>query len=238
MTSTGPAADPTDYDDFADSYDAENEQGFFNAWYERPETLRLAGDVAGLRVLDAGCGAGPLAAELRERGAAVSGFDSSAAMVALARRRLGDDVDLRVADLAAPLPFGDDAFDLATASLVLHYLQDWSGALAELHRVVVPGGRVLVSVNHPFGYKLEYPEAPYFEVTRYSEDYEMAGRTVELTFWHRPLHAMAEAFEQAGFRIATISEPPPAPGTPPQLLPGMDAPRRFIGFLFFALEAV
>lgn len=238
MTSTGPDADPTDYDDFAESYAAENERGFFNAWYERPETLRLAGDVTGLRVLDAGCGSGPLTAALLERGAgSATGFDSSAAMVALARRRLGDDADLHVADLAAPLPFDDDAFDLATASLVLHYLRDWSGALAELHRVVVPGGRVLVSVNHPFGYKLEYPDEPYFALTRYSEDYKMAGRTVALTFWHRPLHAMTEAFEQAGFRILTISEPPPAPGTPPELLPGTDAPRRFIGFLFFALES-
>ena len=59
-----------------------------------------------------------------------------------------------------------------------------------------------------------------------------------LTFWHRPLHAMADSFAAAGFRIAVISEPPPAPDTPPQLLqPHLDG-RSFIGFLFFVLEAV
>jgi SAM-dependent methyltransferase len=227
----------TDYDEFADDYAAENENGFFNAWYERPEMLRLAGDVDGLRVLDAGCGSGPLTQALRSAGATVSAFDSSSAMVDLARRRLGAEADLRVAELGAPLPFPDGAFDLVTASLVLHYLQDWTDALAELHRVLVPGGRALVSVNHPFGYRLTYTDADYFALTRYSEDYEMAGRTVWLTFWHRPLHAMVDAFEAAGLRVTTISEPPPAPGTPPELLPPMRGRTRFIGFLFFVLEA-
>ena len=101
----------TDYDEFAAAYTVENESNLFNAYYERPAMLRLAGDVAGRRILDAGCGSGPLAAELRERGAAVSGFDASAAMVDLARQRLGEDADLRVADLAAPLPYADGEFD-------------------------------------------------------------------------------------------------------------------------------
>ena len=111
--------------------------------------LRLAGDVAGRRILDAGCGSGPLAAALRDAGADVTGLDVSAAMVDLARQRLGEDADLHVADLGAPLPFADDEFDDVVASLVLHYLEDWSGPLAELHRVLKPGGRLLLSVNHP-----------------------------------------------------------------------------------------
>ncbi len=227
----------TDYDDFADAYSAENESSLFNAYYERPEMLRLAGDVSGRRILDAGCGSGPLSAALRARGAAVTGFDASAAMVDLARQRLGDDADLHVADLGAPLPFADAAFDDVVASLVLHYLEDWAGPLAELRRVLTPGGRLMVSVNHPCAYPIVYPKADYFALTRYSEDYVMDGRAVVLTFWHRPLHAMAEAFAAAGFRIATISEPPPAPDTPPELLPPMRG-GSFMGFLFFLLEAV
>ena len=46
-------------------------------------------------------------------------------MLEIARRRLGGDVDLRVADLAGPLPYPDGAFDDVVASLVLHYLEDW-----------------------------------------------------------------------------------------------------------------
>jgi ubiquinone/menaquinone biosynthesis C-methylase UbiE len=58
-TSAGPA-DPVanDYDSFAEAYSAENEASLLNAYYERPAMLDLAGDVAGRRVLDAGCGAG------------------------------------------------------------------------------------------------------------------------------------------------------------------------------------
>ncbi|MDG4815325.1 hypothetical protein O7628_07365 [Micromonospora sp. WMMD956] len=62
----------TDYDDFANAYSTENEYNLFNACYERPAMLRLAGDVAGRRILDAGCGSGPLSAALRARGAVVT----------------------------------------------------------------------------------------------------------------------------------------------------------------------
>ncbi|QIK66258.1 methyltransferase domain-containing protein [Nocardioides sp. HDW12B] len=232
---------PTDYDDFAAAYAQENETGLFNAHYARPEILRLAGDVAGRRVLDAGCGSGPLAADLRDRGASVTGFDLSAAMVDLARERLGADADLHVADLAAPLPFDDGVFDDVVASLVLHYLEDWTGPLTELRRVLKPSGRLLVSVNHPAAYAIVYPESDYFVPTQYSEDYDFAGQTAILTFWHRPLHAMSEAFAEAGFRIAAITEPRPAPDTPPELLPPPVADGSyvsFICFLFFSLEAV
>lgn len=229
----------TDYDDFAHAYSAENETNLFNAYYERPEMLRLAGDVAGRRILDAGCGSGPLSAALRANGSVVTGFDVSAAMVDLARQRLGEDADLHVADLAAPLPFGDAEFDDVVASLVLHYLEDWSGALAELRRVLKPGGRLILSVNHPVIFPVVYPEADYFAVTKYSEDYLMDGQTVSLTFWHRPLHAMTDAFTAAGFRIAAVSEPPPAPDTPPEVLPpGVEEGQSFLCFLFFVLEAV
>jgi SAM-dependent methyltransferase len=228
----------TDYDTFAHAYTVENEANLFNAYYERPAMLDLAGDVAGRRILDVGCGSGPLSAAMRARGAVVSGADVSAAMVDLARQRLGEDADLQVADLAAPLPFADAEFDDVVASLVLHYLEDWAGPLSELHRVLKPGGRLLVSVNHPCTYPIVHPEADYFAVTRYSEDYTFDGQVAWLTFWHRPLHAMAEAFTGAGFRITAISEPPPAPDTPPEVLPpGLEPGSSFLCFLFFVLEA-
>ena len=118
-------AQANDYDGFAEAYAADNENNLQNAYYERPAMLALAGDVTGRRILDAGCGAGPLSAALRDRGADVTGIDASSGMVALARRRLGDEADLRVADLGDPLPFADGAFDDVVASLVLHYLEDW-----------------------------------------------------------------------------------------------------------------
>ena len=237
-SSAGPAAQAAanDYDSFAEAYSAANEVSLHNAYYERPATLALAGDVAGRRVLDAGCGSGPLSAALRDRGAIVSGFDKSTGMLEVARRRLGPDADLRVADLAGPLPYPDGAFDDVIASLVLHYLEDWTAPLAEVRRVLRPGGRLICSVDHPFqGHPLLRPGADYFST--YQHSYELAP---ELLVWHRPLPAMVSAFLGAGFRITAIEEPLHSPDTPRELLPEPIADGRFRGFLcflFFVLEA-
>ncbi|MGY5883412.1 class I SAM-dependent methyltransferase [Modestobacter lacusdianchii] len=227
-----------DYDSFGAAYSAENDVNLLNAHYERPAMLDLLGDVRGRRVLDAGCGSGPLAAELRARGAVVTGFDSSAVMVDLARERLGEDADVQVADLSAPLPFADGTFDDVTASLVLHYLRDWSAPLSELRRVLRPGGRLVLSVNHPSLYKMLHPESDYFALTEWSDEYDFAGQHAVLTYWHRPLHAMTDAFTGAGFQLARISEPPWSPDTPAELLPPQFAGRTsFLSFVFFELTA-
>lgn len=226
------------YDTFAEDYSKENESSLMNAYYERPAVIGLAGEVTGRRILDVGCGSGPLSAALAARGAVMTGFDSSPAMIDLARRRMGGNADLCVADLGRPLPFADDTFDDAVASLVLHYLQDWSGPLKELRRVLKPGGRLILSVNHPLVYKVIEPAADYFAVTEYSDEYVFNGRPATLTFWHRPLHAMSDAFTDAGFRITVMSEPPVAPDTPRELLPPHLADRTaFVGFIFFVLES-
>lgn len=226
-----------DYDGFAEAYAAETEDSLLNAYYTRPAILNLAGDVTGRRILDAGCGAGPLLESLRERGALVTGFDASAKMLELARKRLGDDAALQVADIGAPLPFPDGAFDDVVAALVLHYLEDWTAPLAEIRRVLKPGGRLIMAVNHPLLFKLVHPGSDYFKVAKWSDEYSFNGQKAVLTYWHRPLHAMTDAFTAAGFRTAVISEPPPAPGAHerfPEELAGRTA---FLSFLFFVLEA-
>jgi len=226
------------YDSFAADYSAENESSLLNAYYERPAMIDLAGDVDGHRVLDAGCGSGPLSAALRAKGAIVTGFDGSPAMLELARQRLGDDAALHVADLSRPLPFADGAFDDIVASLVLHYLRDWATPLAELRRLLKPGGRLILSVNHPIVYKLLYPDADYFAITRYSEENTFNGQSAVLTYWHRPVSAMTDAFAAAGFRVSVISEPPFSSDTPRELLGSTFADRTaFLSFIFFVLHA-
>ncbi|MFD8393545.1 class I SAM-dependent methyltransferase [Streptomyces sp. NPDC059680] len=227
-----------DYDSFAEAYSASNETSLFNAYYERPAMLDLPGDVAGRRILDVGCGSGPLSAALRDRGAIVTGFDSSTKMLELARRRLGDDTALHTADLGSPLPFPDAAFDDVVASLVLHYLEDWTTPLAELRRVLTPGGRLIVSVDHP-SIGLVQPGADYFATYKHSEEWTLGGHTALMTFRRRPLHAMTDAFTAAGFRINVISEPFPAPGAR-ELFPDIfvdKLSRAFVCFLFFVLQA-
>ena len=233
-------ADPArvnDYDSFAEAYSADNENNLVNAYYARPAMLALAGDVAGRRILDAGCGSGPLSAALRDRGADVTGIDASARMLALARRRLGDDAALHVADLSDPLPFADGAFDDVVSSLVLHYLEDWGPTLAELRRVLRPGGRLIASVDHPFvAYTIQDPRPDYFATTSYTFDWTFGGQTVPMKFWRKPLHAMTDAFTTAGFRLSVISEPQPDPAAR-ELFP--DEFHHFSTktcFLFFVVE--
>jgi ubiquinone/menaquinone biosynthesis C-methylase UbiE len=115
----------------------------------------MVGDVAGKRVLDASCGAGAHAAALLERGARVTGVDSSAGLLTIAADRLGEVVDLHVVDLADPLPFADATFDVVLVSLVMHYLRDWEPTLCEFRRVLEPGGLLVFSTHHPFmGHRL------------------------------------------------------------------------------------
>lgn len=238
MPAEADQATANDYDSFAEAYTAETEASLINGYYCRPAILNLAGDVAGRRILDAGCGSGPISAALRDRGAVVTGFDRSTKMLDLARRRLGADADLHVADLSRPLPFPDGAFDDVIVSLVLHYLEDWTAPLAELRRVLTPAGRLIVAVNHPLILPLARPGAGYFGTSTWSDEYTFAGQKAVLTYWHRPLHAMTDAFTDAGFRISVISEPPPAPGARELFPAEIEAKPRFLCFLFFVLEAV
>ncbi|MFI6039226.1 class I SAM-dependent methyltransferase [Streptomyces sp. NPDC051315] len=233
-------ADPAqenDYDSFAEAYAAETENNLVTAYYARPAMLALAADVAGRRILDAGCGSGPLAAALRDRGAVVTGIDASAGMLALARRRLGDDVPLHVADLSDRLPFADGAFDDVVASLVLHYLEDWGPTLAEIRRVLRPGGRLIASVDHPVvAYTIRDPRPDYFATTSYTFDWTFDGRSFPMRFWRRPLHAMTDAFATAGLRLAAISEPQPDPAARDLFPDGFHDLSTKPNFLFFVAE--
>jgi SAM-dependent methyltransferase len=151
----------------------------------------------------------------------------------MAQRRLDGRAQLLKADLNEPLPFEDGVFDVVVASLVMHYLADWSPALREFNRVLGAGGRLVVSTHHPFMDHQLSGRDNYFETYSFNDTWQLGGRSMTLRFWHRPLHAMFDALTTAGFRIETLSEPQPdarARGFP-------DAYRRLTTeprFIFFA----
>ena len=95
----------------------------------------------GGHVLDVATGTGLVAAELARRGFPVTGVDQSAAMLARARRRFGDRVELVEAS-AESLPFGDASFDHLTFTYLLRYVDDPGATVRELARVVRRGGIV------------------------------------------------------------------------------------------------
>ena len=92
-------------------------------------------------VLDVATGTGLVAAELVRRDFRVTGIDQSPEMLARARDRFGDRVELVEAS-AESLPFADGSFDHLTFTYLLRYVADPAGTLAELARVVRPGGLV------------------------------------------------------------------------------------------------
>jgi SAM-dependent methyltransferase len=200
------------YDVFAQGYADSNENDVWNAHYERPAALALLGDVTGQRVLDAGCGAGAHAAALVERGARVTGIDSSAGLLAIAVQRLAhraDRAEFRRADLRDPLPFDDGSFDVVLASLVLHYLPEWAPTLAEFHRVLRAGGRLVASVHHPFMDHVLAAGEDYFATYDFVDEWCKGGERVSLRFWHRPLSTMTRQLREAGFVLDVVDEPQP-----------------------------
>jgi SAM-dependent methyltransferase len=99
------------------------------------------------RLLDVGCGGGLLLRDALAAGAAATGLDHSAEMVALARERApGAEV---VLGRAERLPFGDGAFTAVAMSVVFFFLPDPVAALAECRRVLAPGGRLAVYTTSP-----------------------------------------------------------------------------------------
>jgi SAM-dependent methyltransferase len=209
MVTTVERPPENDYDAFAEAYAQDNESNPWNAYYERPAVLRLLGDVSGRRVLDAGCGAGALSVALVERGAEVVGIDTSEALLRLAADRLTDRARFELGDLRDVLPFADGAFDVVVASLVMHYLQDWEPTLREFRRVLIPGGRLVISTHHPFMDHAFSGETDYFATYDFSEEWQRGDRAVQMRFWHRPLRAMFSSLESAGFQLESLDEPGP-----------------------------
>jgi SAM-dependent methyltransferase len=102
--------------------------------------------IAGKCVLDLGCGDGALALELARRGAIVTGLDADGAMIAAARERsaLASMPMTLVVGEAENLPFEDDAFDRVVAVTLLCLVDDGRKAIAEMARVLRPGGRLVI----------------------------------------------------------------------------------------------
>jgi demethylmenaquinone methyltransferase/2-methoxy-6-polyprenyl-1,4-benzoquinol methylase len=131
------------FDRIAGVYDRMNSvmtAGLHHRWRARAVDLAAVGP--GSRAVDVATGTGDLAVELARRGAEVVGCDFSEAMLERARAK-APAVRFEWADALA-LPYGDDSFDAATVGFGARNFSDLDRGLAEMARVVRPGGRVVV----------------------------------------------------------------------------------------------
>src|SRR3954453_14937524 len=117
-----------------------------------PRMFRLAGDVAGKRVLEVSSGEGAYSRALAGRGARVTGIDGSRRLVDAARQRAamtGLDISYQCRNANALEDIDDDAFDVIVASMLMMNVEDYPGAMREACRVLAPGGVLCMSITHP-----------------------------------------------------------------------------------------
>lgn len=125
----------------AEIYEAKFVPAIFGEW-----APRIADAVAvepGQRLLDVACGTGVVARECARRGATVTGLDLNEGMLSVAAR-IAPDIDWRQGD-AQDLSFDDEAFDTVVCQFGLMFFPEREKALAELWRVLAPGGQFAVS---------------------------------------------------------------------------------------------
>jgi Methylase involved in ubiquinone/menaquinone biosynthesis len=176
--------------------------------------LRIVpGHLAGKRVLELGCGAGQAAVAFARMGARTIAVDSSAEMLAAARRRaewatVG--IDFHLGDLSELAFVPAESIDLVFCGATIDYVEDLGRVLRSVHRVLRPQGAFVFSLEHPVSLCLEttgpggpalvrsYADPAPVKVERYGEAFLLYPRT---------LSEVVATLARAGFRVAALAEP-------------------------------
>jgi 2-polyprenyl-3-methyl-5-hydroxy-6-metoxy-1,4-benzoquinol methylase len=200
------------YTHYAKEYANVIRDNVYNAQFERPSLLSMLPDVKGLTVLDVGCGPGIYAAILVERGARVTAVDGSDDMIAIVQENLGNSVTAYSQNLEVGLPQEKDSiYDVVICPLMVHYLKDWSPLFQDVRRVLKDAGIFLFSTHHPIVDYQSSPSGNYFETELIEENWKTLDQPTAVSFYRRPLSAMFEAIDQAGFYVSKLSEGSPTP---------------------------
>jgi SAM-dependent methyltransferase len=188
----------------APEYDLTEGYGLWSETYDQPlrlfpieePTMRgLLDPLPASVALDAACGTGRYSAYLAARGHRIIGVDRSAQMLAKARRKLPQS-EFREGDLEV-LPLKPESVNLAVCALAMVHLPEVGKAVAELARVVRPGGRVIISDVHPF-----------IVLLGWQAQFRTAGGGTGFMRLHPHLPSdYCQAFAAAGLRVRNCHEP-------------------------------
>ena len=183
---------------------------------EWPVLQSMLPPMPGLKVVDLGCGYGWFSRWAQEQGAEqVLGLDVSQKMLARAEEMTSSSaITYAIADLEK-LELPDATFDLAYSSLAFHYIVDLKGLFARIHQALVPGGRLVFSIEHPIFMAPRQPGWLVDEQGRKSwpvDSYQLQGPRV--TNWlaegvikqHRTVGTLLTLLIQAGFTLTHVDE--------------------------------
>lgn len=188
---------------------------------EQPALRALLPPLAGLIVLDLGCGDGGFARWCVEQGAQrVVGVDLSRRMLGLSAERTTDPRIAFVRSAAEVVAFAPAAFDLVTASFVLHYVRDYTGIVRRVAGWLRPGGVFVLSVEHPVvtaqvakqGWVTDHVGRRLFWAL---DDYADEGERRQRWYvdgvlkYHRRVATLVNGLLDAGFVLERMSEPEP-----------------------------
>ena len=182
----------------------------------------LPTDMRGMRAVELGCGTGYVSAWMARRGAEVTGIDLSERQLETARR-LADEHGVPLTLLhgsAEATPFADETFDFAISEYGAAIWCDPDAWIAEAHRILRPGGRLVFLGNHPLsivcspldGSRVtEHLVRPYFEMRAVDwTAVEIEPGGIEFCLGHADWYAL---FRRVGFVVEDYREPRPAEGT-------------------------
>lgn len=189
-----------------------------------PHTFALLGEVAGKKVLDVGCGEGGYTRILAGKGAHATGIDGSARLIEIAKRRAeGENLTItyKVRNASSLYGLGDESFDIVLAAMSLMDVEDYSGAVTEIYRVLRKGGELLMSITHPCftgrgsrwwrnadGCVDHYAIDNYVEKEAW-EEFVTDGFSKPVLFRHMPLEDFISPLLEFGFRLELFKEPAP-----------------------------
>ena len=207
------------YDPIADWYAAQSRTGSLRRFHDNlaRRLLRMAGDVSGKRVLDAGCGEGHVARLFARHGAKVVAVDISPRLLEHARALEDKDphgIEFVARDLATGLPSHRGAFDLATANMMLDDCEDLAGVLCGIADALKPNGRLLLSLNNPYALVTRGKVHDYFASGPLTQTFGTDRAEYQVPFYYRTFEEWVAAFGQAGFLLRSLVDVPPNPGDP------------------------
>ncbi len=206
----------------ADWWQREFTDGVDPEYTEQILPLAMQALAGARRVLDLGTGEGQLARLLAADGIEAVGVDPTRNQIIEAHKRGGGPVYIQAGAHGLPLP--DGSVDAVVACLVFEHIDDLDEAIAEVARVLEPGGRFVFFLNHPLlqtpgsgwidDQILEPPEQ-YWRVGPYLDEVaviEEVTKDVFIRFVHRPLSRYINALAANGLLLEQMHEPAPPSG--------------------------